>query len=91
MLGVCFGFVWCVCGCLASSAFIEQRRRDLKRFMVLVVRHPVLVRDDVVNFFLTASGQVSLGWTESSCEMCAKYKIYNNVILSFLTFSILGH
>ena len=44
---------------VASSAFIEQRRRDLKRFLVLVVRHPVLAKDEVVQYFLTAGGQVS--------------------------------
>lgn len=40
-----------------SSAFIEQRRRALKRFLVLVVRHPILARDEMVKFFLTAGGQ----------------------------------
>ena len=49
-----------VCVCIAaSSAFIEQRRRDLKRFLVLVVRHPVLAKDEVIQYFLTAGGQVS--------------------------------
>ena len=43
-----------------SGAFIEQRRRSLKRFLVLVVRHPVLSRDEITRYFLTAtSGQVS--------------------------------
>lgn len=43
---------------IASPAFIEQRRRSLKRFILLVVRHPVLAKDEVVKFFLTAGGQV---------------------------------
>jgi len=41
----------------ASSAFIEQRRRALKRFLLLICRHPVLARDEVVRFFLNATGQ----------------------------------
>lgn len=47
----------------ASSAFIEQRRRSLKRFMVLIVRHPILAKDELIKFFLTAGGQVK--WEES--------------------------
>ena len=43
---------------LASPAFIEQRRRALKRYMVLLVRHPVLAKDEIVKVFLTAGGQV---------------------------------
>ena len=43
----------------ASSAFIEQRRRAMKRFLLLISRHPVLARDEVVKFFLSASGHVS--------------------------------
>lgn len=41
-----------------SGAFIEQRRRALKRFLILIVRHPVLSRDDITKcFFTTTSGQ----------------------------------
>ena len=41
---------------IAAAAFIEQRRRALKRFLTLVVRHPVLSEDEAVKFFLTAGG-----------------------------------
>ena len=42
--------------CIAAAAFIEQRRRALKRFLTLVARHPVLSQDEAVKFFLTAGG-----------------------------------
>lgn len=41
-----------------SAAFIEQRRRALKRFLLLVVRHPILAKDDITKIFLSATGQV---------------------------------
>ena len=41
-----------------SAVFIEQRRRALKRFLLLVVRHPILAKDDVTKIFLSAAGQV---------------------------------
>ena len=42
-----------------SGAFIEQRRRSLKRFLILIVRHPILSRDEITTcFFTTTSGQV---------------------------------
>ena len=44
----------------ASKEFIEARKRALKRFLMLVVRHPVLCEDKIVNFFLTVKGSVSL-------------------------------
>ena len=31
----------------------------MKRFLLLISRHPVLARDEVVKFFLSASGHVS--------------------------------
>ncbi|KAL9956859.1 hypothetical protein ACROYT_G038406 [Oculina patagonica] len=40
----------------ASKEFIEARKRALKRFLMLVVRHPVLCEDRIVNFFLTVKG-----------------------------------
>ncbi|RMX44458.1 hypothetical protein pdam_00010065 [Pocillopora damicornis] len=40
----------------ASKEFIEARKRSLKRFLTLVVRHPVLCEDKIVNFFLTVKG-----------------------------------
>lgn len=42
----------------ASKEFIEARKRALKRFLMLVVRHPVLCEDKIVNFFLTVKGSV---------------------------------
>lgn len=39
-----------------SKEFIEARKRALKRFLTLVVRHPVLCEDRIVNFFLTVKG-----------------------------------
>ena len=42
-----------------SKEFIEARKRALKRFLTLVVRHPVLCEDRIVNFFLTVKGSVS--------------------------------
>lgn len=41
-----------------SKEFIEARKRALKRFLTLVVRHPVLCEDRIVNFFLTVKGSV---------------------------------
>ena len=43
----------------ADRDFIEQRRKSLRRFMVLVVRHPVLSDDSIVKYFLTFKGSVS--------------------------------
>lgn len=40
----------------ASTAFIEHRRRSFKRFLLLIVRHPVLAAHSAVKFFLTAPG-----------------------------------
>ncbi|XP_019853027.1 PREDICTED: sorting nexin-8-like [Amphimedon queenslandica] len=40
-----------------SSEFIEQRRRALRRYLCLIARHPVLLQDEVVRYFFTASGQ----------------------------------
>lgn len=44
---------------VADRDFIEQRRRALRRFMLLVVRHPVLTDDAIVRYFLTFKGSVS--------------------------------
>lgn len=52
-----------------SPAFIEQRRRALKRYMVLVVRHPVLAKDEIVKVFLTAGGQ------DVGTKLKEKYKV----------------
>ena len=44
----------------ASHEFIQQRRKCLKRFLHLVVRHPVLTHDPIVKYFLTFNGTVSV-------------------------------
>ena len=41
-----------------DAVFTEQRRQDLRRFLLLILRHPVLGKDECVTFFLTAAGQV---------------------------------
>ena len=45
----------------ADRKFIEMRRRALKRFLNLTVRHPILTEDDIVKYFLTFNGSVSTG------------------------------
>ena len=51
-----------------SGAFIEQRRRSLKRFLVLIVRHPILNKDEITTYFFTAtSGQVCVCVCERVC------------------------
>ena len=42
----------------ATPEFIEQRKRALKRYLTLICRHPVLIKDDTVRYFFTASGAV---------------------------------
>jgi sorting nexin-8 len=44
-----------------SGAFIEQRRRSLKRFLLLIVRHPILSRDEITKFFFTTTSGQELG------------------------------
>lgn len=39
-----------------GSHFIEERRKSLRRWLTLVARHPALISDPIVNFFLTYSG-----------------------------------
>eukprot|EP00794_Sanderia_malayensis_P008844 gene8844-9792_t len=40
----------------ASKEFIEARRRALKRFLVLVTRHPIMTNDPIVTYFMTFKG-----------------------------------
>ncbi|XP_056305491.1 sorting nexin-8 [Danio aesculapii] len=40
---------------LTDREFNDSRRRGLQRFMTLVIRHPVLAGDQLVNIFLSAS------------------------------------
>ena len=49
----------------ASKEFIEQRRRALRRFLNLVVRHPVITDDPIVAYFLTFQGSVRFHCTSS--------------------------
>ena len=44
-------------GAINDAVFTEQRRQDLRRFLLLILRHPVLGKDECVAFFLTAAGQ----------------------------------
>lgn len=44
-----------------SGAFIEQRRRSLKRFLVLIVRHPILNKDEITTYFFTATSGQEVG------------------------------
>lgn len=64
-----------------SAAFIEQRRRALKRFLLLVVRHPILARDDITKIFLSAGGQVSKKYYQPSSLI-----LYSMIILLSQTF-----
>lgn len=41
---------------VANTEFIEERRRALKRFLVLVLRHPAMSDDPIVTYFLTFKG-----------------------------------
>lgn len=41
---------------VASTEFIQNRRRALKRFLNLIARHPVISQDQIVTYFLTFSG-----------------------------------
>ncbi len=56
LLIIKFSMIKNLISCIAAAAFIEQRRRALKRFLTLVARHPVLSQDEAVKFFLTAGG-----------------------------------
>ncbi|ESO94914.1 hypothetical protein LOTGIDRAFT_175283 [Lottia gigantea] len=40
----------------ANREFIEQRRRSLKRFLIIVARHPQINDDELLKFFLTYNG-----------------------------------
>ncbi|XP_067260989.1 sorting nexin-8 [Chanodichthys erythropterus] len=40
---------------VSDREFNDSRRRGLQRFMTLVIRHPVLAGDELVNIFLSAS------------------------------------
>ena len=49
----------CIFSLKADKEFIEQRRRALRRFLNLIVRHPVMKDDDIVKYFLTFPGTVT--------------------------------
>lgn len=40
----------------ASPSFIEQRRKALRRFLLLIRRHPVLRDDEIVRYFFSFTG-----------------------------------
>lgn len=42
----------------ASREFIEHRRKALRRFLHLIVRHPTFHRDAIVKYFFTFKGSV---------------------------------
>ena len=41
---------------VGDSHFIEERRKSLRRRLILVARHPAINDDPLVNFFLTYRG-----------------------------------
>lgn len=41
---------------IASPSFIEQRRKALRRFLLLIRRHPVLRDDEIVRYFFSFTG-----------------------------------
>ena len=41
---------------VASPSFIEQRRKALRRFLLLIRRHPVLRDDEIVRYFFSFTG-----------------------------------
>lgn len=54
---LCWSFS--VLNSMSDREFNDSRRRGLQRFMTLVIRHPVLAGDELVNIFLSASSAVS--------------------------------
>ncbi|XP_014681641.1 PREDICTED: sorting nexin-8-like [Priapulus caudatus] len=65
----------------SDDAFLEDRRRALKRFVMLVVRHPVLCSDVLTTFFITFNGSD------------VQYKIkeqYRNIPDEFVTSQLAG-
>lgn len=49
----------------ADSVFLERRRRGLTRFINLVVKHPILIKDDLLLTFLTVPTDLS-GWRKQA-------------------------
>ncbi|QLL35065.1 hypothetical protein HG536_0H04410 [Torulaspora globosa] len=49
----------------ADAVFLERRRRGLTRFINLVVKHPVLSKDDLLLTFLTVPTDLS-GWRKQA-------------------------
>ncbi len=67
----------CVSIISADREFIELRRRALKRFLALVVRHPVLIEDTIVKYFLTFQGSVSKSFKFGPFVLIAKTDKYD--------------
>ncbi|XP_011300089.1 sorting nexin-8 isoform X2 [Fopius arisanus] len=42
---------------VGDSQFLEERRRSLLRFLVLIARHPIVRKDPIVQFFFTYTGE----------------------------------
>lgn len=80
-----------------SKEFIEARKRALKRFLTLVVRHPVLCEDRIVNFFLTVKGSVGQTlWLPFSFFLCCLQflssvgkKLHDSEVIIFFVFVLL--
>ena len=74
------GLMWCA-SVAADRMFIEMRRRALKRFLNLTVRHPILTNDEIVKYFLTFNGSVSRhrGRCTNSCLTKRKHKAFLHV------------
>ena len=43
----------------ANNEFIEGRRRALKRFLILIMKHPSMCDDHIISYFLSYTGSVS--------------------------------
>ena len=68
---------------LATREFLEARCRALRRYLVLICRHPVLHDSEIVMYFLTVGVSVSLCFRNLFLIMllCIRYilakKIYS--------------
>lgn len=45
---------------LADKEFIESRRRALRRFLIILSRHPSIYQSPMLKFFLTYTGHVRI-------------------------------
>jgi PX domain len=61
------------------DAFVEERRRNLQRWLILISQHPILSRDEMLKVFLTESSELHQEMThsieiESECDLSRKYE-----------------